>query len=187
MRMPYVLRKQNTTALIALVLFALLTSPLFANPTLIQYSAIEIDALTDTWQYTYDVTNLSLPDDHPIDAFAVIFPTSLYENPVITPLDLAKWDEMVLEPTFGYPQYDYDVWAELDVNSGIEKSTTVSGFTVTFKWLGSGIPGSQDYIVYDQSTFTELDAAQTILIPAPAAVTLTATGLLLLRLKRRKS
>jgi len=133
------------------------------------------------WQYSYDVTNISLTA--PIEEFTLWFDFGLYKNLAIqTPDPLASnWSEIVLQPE-PVLQDDgcYDALA-LDVGIGIGQ--TVSGFAVSFDWLGDAVmPGPQFYEIIDPVTFETIDSGYTI--PEPATILLL--GLDGLVLKRQK-
>ena len=68
-------------------------------------------------------------------------------------------------------------------NQGIGIGQNVSGFTVSFDWLGTGDPGSQFYEIIDPDTFDTIDSGFTV--PEPAILPLLALGVLALRKKCR--
>ena len=92
----------------------------------------------------------------------------------------AAWDEIVLNPVVGLGvDGAYDALAEA---SPIGTSTTVSGFSVSFNWLGEETPGSQFYEVIDSDTFVTIDSGWTV--PEPTMLFLLGLGALLGRKKR---
>ncbi|MBN1766849.1 MAG: PEP-CTERM sorting domain-containing protein [Sedimentisphaerales bacterium] len=131
------------------------------------------------WQYTYDVTNIALAQE--IEEFTIWFEFGDYDNLAIETLDppAANWDEIVWqpEPLIG-DDGGYDARAT-DLNIGIGQ--TVSGFAVSFDWLGLGEPGTQFYQLVDPTTFDVLDAGWTI--PEPATLSLMALGAFILTRK----
>jgi len=157
----------------------LFTSAAFAMPiTKIQYEATDIGS--DRWQYSYNVTNISLTPA--IKEFTIWFDYGLYDNLSIeTPDPLSSdWDELLIqpEPVLGDDGY-YDALA-LGVGIGIGE--TVSGFAISFDWLGAGQPGSQFYEIIDPVTFETIDSGWTI--PEPATLLLLSLGGIILRRKR---
>ncbi len=131
--------------------------------TEIWYQTSELGA--GRWQYTYDVTNISLTET--IEEFTIWFEFGLYENLAIeTPNPPANnWNEIVLQPEPVLKDDGaYDAKA---LNLGIGIGETVKGFAVSFDWLGDGVmPGSQFYEIIDPATYETIDSGWTI--PEPA-------------------
>jgi len=155
------------------------TAAAFALPvTKVQYQATNIGS--GRWQYSYDVTNISLTPA--IEEFTIWFDYGLYNNLSIETPDppASDWDEIVIqpEPVLGDDGY-YDALA-LGVGIGIGE--TVSGFAISFDWLGAGQPGSQFYEIIDPATFDTLDSGWTI--PEPATLLLLSFGSIILMRKR---
>jgi hypothetical protein len=126
---------------------------------------------SNQWQYTYQVTNLTLST--PIDEFTIWFDHSLYRNLLISTLNpLAnKWGEIIWQPEVGLGNGGYDALA---ASWGIPACQTESGFCVRFDWLGTGTPGAQFYEVINPSDFSRIDSGFTI--PEPAMITLIILG-----------
>ena len=143
----------------------------------IRYETNELGA--GRWQYTYDVTNISLTPA--IEEFTIWFDFGLCENLAIeTPYPPSgDWDEVVIEPE-PVLQDDgaYDAKA---LNSGVGVGETASGFAVSFDWLGVGEPGSQSYEIIDPVTFETIDSGYTM--PEPSTLLLLGLGGLVLRKK----
>jgi len=135
------------------------------------------------WEYNYEVINLDL--EVPIEEFSIWFDYGLYEDIAIEtsePLSL-EWDEIVIqpEPVIG----DDGLYDALALALGIEKGQKVSGFKVSFDWLGLDEPGSQFYEIIDPLTFETLDSGNTI--PEPGTVILLGLGALALYRRRRRN
>lgn len=114
---------------------------LAAPETQIIYSTTDLGL--DRWQYTYDVMNISLTDG--IEEFTIWFGIDLYDNLAVETLDppAGNWDEIVWQPDpVLKDDGGYDALVE-SWNPGISQGQTVSGFSVTFDWLGIGEPSSQ--------------------------------------------
>jgi hypothetical protein len=156
----------------------LLTADSFGASTQIIYKTNELG--TGRWQYTYDVTNISLTET--IEEFTIWFEFGLYDNLAIeTPDPLAiNWSEIVIQPE-PVLQDDgaYDARA---LGLGIGVGQIVTGFSVSFDWLGDAVmPGSQFYEIIDPDTYEAIDSGYTI--PEPATLLLLALGGLVLRRK----
>ncbi len=134
------------------------------------------------YQFTYDVININLPEG--IEEFTIWFDYGLYGNLTVetqTPL-ATDWAEMVWqpEPAFG-DDGAYDAQA---LASSIVVGQTISGFAVSFDWLGVGEPGSQFYEIVDPVSFEIIDSGHTI--PEPATLFLCTLGFLVIVTKRSK-
>jgi hypothetical protein len=148
----------------------------------IYYSAT-YDSELDQWEYTYDVHNLGLVDG--IDEFTIWFDYGLYDElAVSTPQTPPEWDQIVwqVEPVLEDPG-GYDAFA---TNLNIAMGSNLSGFSVTFDWLGVGDPGSQLYHIIDPDNYlVPIETGYTIPIPEPATLCLLSLGSLTLLRKRR--
>lgn len=149
-----------------------------ALSTEIRYEVAELGS--GKWRYSYDVTNISLTQE--IREFTIWFDYELYKNLATqTPEPLkSSWDEIVIQPE---PVLQDDGFYDaLTLTSGIGQGQTVSGFSVSFDWLGTGQPGSQFYEIIDPATFETLDSGWTI--PEPTTLLLLGLGCLVLNRKR---
>ena len=150
--------------------------------TKIEYSTTQLE--TNRWQYTYDVTNISLTE--PIKEFTIWFNYGKYDNLAIETQNppAGNWDEIVWQPD---PVIDsnggYDGLVEVTA-SAIGIGQTVSNFAVSFDWLGEGTPGSQFYEIINPTTFETIDSGWTV--PEPATALVLSFGLLLLRRSLRQ-
>lgn len=169
------------------VRLCLLCVVLFGNMALaslfteIEYSIIDLGG--DRWEYTYDVTNISLIP--PIEEFTIYFDYGLYDNLVVTtPETPPEWGQIVwqVEPVLNDPG-GYDALANAG-NLAINPGETLSGFSVSFDWLGTGDPGSQFYEIIDPVSFNTMDSGYTVPVPEPATICLFAFGSLALLRKR---
>ena len=149
--------------------------------TEIVYSTNDLGA--GRWEYTYDVTNISLIP--PIEELTIYFDYGLYDNLVVTtPETPPEWDQIVwqVEPVLNDPG-GYDALANAE-NIDIDIGETLSGFSVSFDWLGTGAPGPQFYEVLDPVSFNTIDTGFTEPVPEPATMCLLAFGSLALLRKR---
>ena len=167
--------------ILALCIVSILSMMCFAaDQTKIIYET-SLDPNSGRWKYTYDVYNISLQAD--IDEFTVWFGIGLYDNLAIETLDppASNWDEIVWDPE---PFLDDDGgYDALATGLNIEIGEHVSGFAVSFDWLGTGDPGSQFYEIIDPDTLGTIDSAWTV--PEPATLLLFTFGGFILLKKRR--
>ena len=152
-----------------------------ASATLMtQISYVTTDLGAGRWEYTYDVMNISLTEG--IEEFTIWFDFGLYDNLVVsTPETPPEWDQIVwqVEPVLEDPG-GYDALA---TNLNIAEGTNLSGFSVTFDWLGIGEPGSQYYEIIDPVTFGTIESGYTV--PEPTTCLLLLSGAFLLRRNKR--
>jgi len=170
------MRKRASFLLIFVFIFA---SDVFAVMlTEIRYNANDVGS--GRWEYTYEVKNISL--ELPIEEFTIWFDYGKYDNLVITTPDppAGNWNQIVIQPEqlIGDDGF-YDAYV---LATGISEGEIVSGFSVSFDWLGQGLPGSQFYEIINPVTFETIDWG--ITVPEPA--TLTLFGFAMLFIFRRQ-
>lgn len=90
------------------------------------------------------------------------------------PLSLG-WNEIVVQPELVFEDDGY--YDALTLADAIDIGETVSGFTVSFDWLGEGQPGSQYYEVVDPVIYETIADGWTV--PEPGTVVLLGLGCLL--------
>ena len=100
----------------------------------------------DLWQYQYSVSDMSLSAGQ---SFSIAFDFTLYGNLQSPPLSAnAGWNLLSLQP---------DAAGESDGHFNaqtVEATPSLANpFTLTFVWLGIGIPGPQPFTVYDSNHF----------------------------------
>lgn len=146
--------------------------------TEIRYETNEVGS--GRWEYIYKVANVSLPVL--IEEFTIWFDYGKYENLSVETPDppAGSWDEIVLQPE---PVLEDDGYYDaLALSSGIGIGESVSGFAVSFDWLGTGQPGSQYYEIVHPVTFVTIDYGYTV--PEPTTLFLLGFGGLVLRRKK---
>ena len=131
----------------------------------------------NTWTANYSIINDTLAG--PIEEFTIFFDLGLYENinSVSTP---ANWDPIAIQPDVGIP--DDGFYDALALISGIANGATLSGFIVSFDWLGVDSPISQYFEIVDPFTFDVLDSGQTqisqlVSVAEPGSISLLIAGL----------
>ncbi len=164
----------------AIFLFLFTTACPGGLMTEIRYETADLGS--GRWQYTYEVTNISLTSA--VEEFTIWFDYGSFENLSIETPDppAGDWDELAVQPEpilldDGY----YDA---LTLDTGIGIGEMVSGFSVSFDWLGMGQPGSQFYEIIDPATFETLDSGYTV--PEPTTILLLGLGGLIFHIKRRQ-
>jgi hypothetical protein len=160
-------RSCTWAAVLVLALSALASA---AGTTPVLFRVISMGG--NVYRYVYTLTNNgSLPGGAPLQLFDIYFDSSLYQSAsltIVTPPSLqAQWNEIIFHPAPGLPAA-YDV---LTLAGGLPVGATISGFSVQFTWLGTGVPGSQPFEIFDPNTFLSLQSGQTIsdTTPIPAA------------------
>lgn len=170
------MRGKIVVGVVSLCLFA---TSVFGDPnTLIWYQTTDLGS--DRWEYIYSVENIGLTAG--IEEFTIWFDYGLYDNLVVTtPETPPEWDQIVwqIEPVLKDPG-GYDAVA---TNLNIAMGTSLSGFSVSFDWLGTDQPGSQFYEIIDPVDFHTIESGYTI----PEPVTLLLFGLGGMILRRKKS
>jgi len=136
----------------------------------------------DDYRYVYSITNDgSLGSGVPLQLFDVLFDPAQYLESsltITTPPSLSgNWNQIFLASSPGVPA-EYDALA---LAGGIADGATIAGFSVDFKWIGTGTPGVQPYEIYDPNTFALLEQGVTASpVPVPAALWLFGSGLVAL-------
>jgi len=134
------------------------------------------------FEYEYSITNDALAV--PIEEFTLWFDVDHYSNLIITTSEplTSQWNEIILQDTgFGVP-IGYDA---LEQTGGIPISKTLTGFSVSFNWLGIGNPGTQFFEIINPITFETIDSGYTIPVPEPVTLLLIGLGGLLICRKNK--
>ena len=148
--------------------------------TQIKFNALNISE--NNWQCTYNVINYDLMPS--IREFTIYFDPDLFEDIVINTLPPLsdEWDELIWQPEKQISKAGgYDVLGLGGI--GIQPGNSIEGFSVGFKWIGSGLPNSQPYEIVDPTTFAILDSGDTI--PEPATFIVFCIGGVIAFSKRR--
>ncbi len=156
-------------------------------------SAVTIEYTLDSnggnlYQYNYTVIN----DDFAagVELFDIYFDYNLYEALNITS-NPADWDSFLNQPAPGVP--DDGALDSFAFVAPLALGDSVSGFSVSFLWLGSpqALPGAQFFEIFNPDTFGVVHDGTTALqtltpVPLPGALVLFATGLVGLWSSKKK-
>jgi len=154
----------------------------FSAKTQIIYETSDLGS--GQWQYTYEVRNIGLTET--IEEFTIWFDFGLYKNLATQTPDppASNWSEIVLQPE-PVLQDDgaYDAKA---LGPGIGIGQMVTGFAVSFNWLGDAVvPGPQFYEIIDPDTYETIDSGWTVPEPATFILFCLAGAALCRRQKQR--
>ncbi len=142
----------------------------------IGYQATLIDAASQRWRYTYDLTQYAVYGSTSFLAGDVLdfdFNANLYADLTLLPEGPGvDWSAMVIQPDPALPALGY-----YDLQAQVRNPSLAGPFTVAFTWLGSGTPGWQSFEVYD-SNFRMITGSITHPVPEPASAYMLMAGLL---------
>ncbi len=146
------------------------------------------DLEASRWKATYEVFNSD--GSLEVNWLTVYFDYGFYDDLLIeTPSPLADhWDENFQNPQFFDPlpvRGFYDLEAR---SGGIGPGQSLTGFAVSFGWLGEGVPDRPQYFEIFDNSFNVLSDGYAIYIPEPATLLLLAVGTCLTsrRIRRRR-
>ena len=157
------------------LLFVFLILPAHAQVH-ISYTLEESDS--GRWKATYELGNLGYSPG--IQWFTIFFDYGLYDHLVAetsTPIH-AQWQEEVKNPLFSSPlpfPGIYDSWTTFE---GISPGQFLTGFTISFDWLGEGAPtrGQQFEVYANAEEPLSPWGGTTVYIPEPATLLVLSVG-----------
>lgn len=121
------------------------------------------------YSYTYAIENNgSLAEGASITEFQLLFDPMQYDELSLNFSNngafSADWVSQFLTSAPGIPA-SFDIYT---LGNGIPVGERISGFSVAFTWLGAGLPGAQEFQIYDANTLGLLESGSTEVIqPVP--------------------
>jgi hypothetical protein len=175
-----------------------------AQAILIEYELADLGS--NKYRYEYTVTNNgTLLGAAPVEAFLIAFDETLYKETSlqhVTPGALStQWYEEILGSVPAISPADYSADASGNLLQAIANGTSLGKFMVEFEWMGSGLPGSQPFEIYDldntdpvnlplllvESGQTQLRQVGPEQVPEPAVLALFGMGFLVMNMTRRRN
>jgi hypothetical protein len=156
----------KTLAVLSLTLSA-------AHATVIDYTSAALGG--NRWRFDYTIHNDTL--GAPLDEFTVFFDENLFAN-LADATGPSDWDLLLIQPDTAIPAAGY--FDGLALAGGIAAGDMLSGFSVTFDYLGAGAPGAQLFSIVDPVSFDELDSGVTHGphgVPLPGSLPLMLAGM----------
>jgi hypothetical protein len=158
---------------------------LSANAVIVQSELVSLGG--NAYQYNYSITNDDIASG--FDELSIYFDGASYDNlNVVASPD--GWDSVTLPATIFLPYINYPgVFDTIALAQPLGLGETISGFSVSFDWIGIGLPGTQHFDVIDIASTTVLQSGTTVVsaVPVPGALPLLAsafTGLMVLRQRK---
>ncbi len=163
----------SSIALSAGLLLSICASP--ALPATIQYQAVDINPAQNLWQYDYFVSGTTFTVNQSFTIFFDYHTFSNLQNP--QPAASSDWNAIVLQPDLNLP--DNGAYDGLAL---VNDPSLAATFQVQFKWLGSGMPGSQPFTInqFDSAgnLIAVLETGNTVPFTPPSTVPEPRAGLL---------
>lgn len=131
-----------------------------ANATIVVYDVTNVSG--NTWIYNYTIHNNN-SGGGPISAFDVVFASNLFSNLELVALPTG-WIGGTANPE--PPPIDEEGfligWTLPFLGFGVDLGETLSGFSVRFDFLGTGIPGAQFFEILNPFSLRVIEIGQTV-------------------------
>ena len=154
-----------------------------------QATVVEFDATSlggNLWQYSYTITNTS--PSLSFNELTVYFDYGRYSSLSLLAAPVG-WDPIVIQPDTGIPADGY--YDVLNLSGPLAPGESISGFSVSFSYLATGVPGAQPFDLIDASTFALVyagttSAATVAAVPEPETYAMMLLGLGILGVTARR-
>ena len=145
---------QRLVKRIGLGIGAMLLSLSTAHAGVVDYLATSLGG--SLWRYDYTINNTT--PSIGFDELTVYFDVATFRllSNAIAPID---WDPLVVQPDAGLPTNGF--FDALNLDGLLGDGASVSGFSVSFEYLGAGRPGAQAFDLLDSSNFIVVNSGTT--------------------------
>jgi hypothetical protein len=152
-----------------------------AQATTIDYTATQLGGTR--WRYDYTVHNDTLGS--PLQDFTIYFNENLFAN-LANESTQASWDLLLIQPDTNIPAAGF--FDGLAPDSGLAFGAWADGFSVSFDYFGTGMPGRQSFSIYETATWGEIEKGMTgtAAVPLPGTLSLLVLGLAAGAVQRRR-
>ena len=154
----------------------------WAQATMIDYTATQLGGTR--WRYDYTVHNDTLGS--PLQEFTIYFNEALFAN-LANESTASGWDLLVIQPDKNIPAAGF--FDGLAPGNGLAFGAWVDGFSVSFDYLGTDMPGRQWFGIYEPVTYGEIEKGMTgtAAVPLPGTLSLLVLGLAAGAVQRRRA
>lgn len=169
---------------VVLTLGAMLVPLSMAHAGLVDYATTPLGG--NLWRYDYTINNTT--PSTAFDELTVFFDVNSYEL-LSAPTAPAGWDPIVVQPDTGIPASGFfDV---LSLGGFLADGQVLTGFSLTFAYLGPGTPGEQRFDLLNSADFSVTLSGTTtqpgaVPIPEPGTALLVLSGLATVLSRRAK-
>jgi len=140
------------------------------------------------WSVAFTATSFGGPE--PVSQFTIYFAESLFSGLAVTGSP-GTWDSIVIQPDSALPADGFFDALVIDGSNALGSGDSVSGFAMTFAYLGLGTPGSLPFEFLD-ANFSVIASGQTTIsgtgggsVPEPSTWLLASVGLVAALSRRR--
>lgn len=173
------MKKCNLIYTLFLLFFLLLVSATAATAASISYTLTDLNSQQqDLWQIDYQVSGF---DTDTYQGFQILFDFGQYEN-ISLGAYTSGWDAFEVQPDSILGIEEPGMLDAEALNSG---GILAGTFSVRALWLGSGMPGPQQFFLYNDA-FETIGSGTTSPVPEPAGLVLLFSGLAVLAATKRK-
>lgn len=172
------MKKAVTGFVFLLSLVVISSSPAMAAS--ISYSLTDLGSQQqDLWQIDYQLTGF---DSDTYDGLQIFFNYGEYEDIALLSSS-SDWDVLIFQPDMVFGLEEDGTLDALPLTAG---GVLSGSFSVQALWLGTGLPGTQSFELYNSTDWTAQESGTTSPVPVPGALFLMFSGLAALAAGRRK-